>query len=117
MIDDSRVSSQHKSPSIVLLDNKCNRDEYKYFSTNESFIFALYKNMDEDIVSFVYNSSHAICDNIDRFPIFGNGFDLHFGSEKYKPAASRKGAYQFPIRSSSDIFEWDDWEVFLVSKA
>ena len=87
-----------------------------YISTDKSFIFALDKNIDKNIVSFVNNNSHAVFDYSLSFPGFGSGNDLYFGNEKYNPRA-QKGSYQVAIRSSSDAFEWADWEVFSVSKS
>ena len=68
--------------------------------------------MDGSIVSFVVDYSHAIYDADNLFPNFGSGDDLHFETK----SCAKQKAYQFPIRSSSDIFEWTDWEVFLISK-
>jgi len=88
-----------------------------FVSTNESFIFALDKNTDKNIVSFVNDYySCAIFDHVTTFPAFGSGVDLYFGGKHgFKPHA-RKAVYQLPIRLSSDCFEWADWEVFSVSK-
>ena len=87
-----------------------------YADTKESFIFALDKNVDNSIVSFCGNNGlNAISDFDYSFPGFGHGSnDLYFGG-KYMPLAM-KVTYQVAIRNSSDRFEWDDWEVFLVSK-
>jgi len=93
-------------------------DYGRYVGTKESFIFALDKNVDKCILSFVVDNSHAVYEHNDLFPAFGSGTDLFFGSSTKgwaKPYANKK-SYQFPIRSSTDRFEWDDWEVFLVSK-
>src|SRR6185369_4332726 len=90
-------------------------ESYGDVMTKESFIFALHKNMDRCILSFVVDSSCAICEHQNYFPIFGNGFDLFFGNKNGAKPYARKKAYQFPIRSSPDHFEWVDWEVFLVS--
>ena len=83
--------------------------------TKKSFIFALDKNMDMSIVSFVENSLQAIYDHPSFFPSFGNeAHDLYFGGlPQYAPIAL-KHAYQVPIRNSSDRFNWVDWEVFSV---
>ena len=72
--------------------------------------------MDQSIVSFVNDSSEAIDDRNNRFPDFGKGSDLCFGSnsENMRPRA-RKSTYQLPIRHSILNFEWADWEVFSVS--
>jgi len=88
----------------------------KYVSTQESFIFALDKNIDESIISFVYDSSCAIYHHKDNFPAFGGGIDLCFGNENFNPF-TKKQSYQFAIRPSAGRFEWADWEVFLVSKS
>jgi len=91
-------------------------DYGRYVGTKESFIFAQDKNVDRCILSFVVDNSHAVYERKDFFPFFGGGSDLFFGSDSgAKPYANKK-SYQFPIRSSSDYFEWADWEVFLVSK-
>ena len=91
-----------------------------YIRTDKSFIFALDKNIDKNIVSFVNNSSlsYAIADASSSFPWFGEGIDLCFGDENSNPYA-KKGSYQVAIRSSSDTdrFKWADWEMFSVSKS
>ena len=88
-----------------------------YAETNESFIFALDKNMDKSIVSFVDNSSKAIYDEYFRFPNFGES-DLCFGGgynfDRVRPHAKRV-TYQLSIRRTKDNFKWADWEVFSVS--
>ena len=71
--------------------------------------------MDKCIVSFVNDSSHAINDNMDYFPIFGYS-DLFFGNSPIKSYSGQR-VYQFPIRYLSDSLKWADWEVFLVSKS
>src|SRR6185312_5179623 len=86
-------------------------------STNENFIFSFDTNTDMGLVSFVCNSKRAIYDYKYCFPYFGS--DLYFGGDSTytywwgnynssKPYA-RKRFYQFPIRCSSDRFEWVDW--------
>ena len=88
----------------------------EYADTKESFIFALDKNIDKSIASFIgLDSSHAIYDTNSYYPAFGDGPDLFFGHDSCKPYAKQK-TYKPPIRNSSDRFEWVDWEVFLVSK-
>ena len=78
----------------------------------ESFIFALDKHRNENIVSFLVNSDNSsIYDSNGHFPYFGRGSDLSFGNQPY----ARKESYQVPLRDSSSEFEWVDWEVFLVS--
>ena len=86
--------------------------------TKESFIFALDRNLEKNIVSFVDDkmSSTAIIDDYYNYPIFGSGHDLYFGSSNTNYATAKKASYQIPIRNASASFKWDDWEVFLVSK-
>src|SRR6185312_4033108 len=84
-----------------------------YADTKESFIFALDKNMDKSIVSFVGNNSPgAIYDDNDYFPTFGSGHDLFFGVSYGNRPFSIKSTYQLSIRNFTDDFEWVDWEVF-----
>src|SRR6185312_14534440 len=66
-----------------------------YAATNESFIFALDKNINESIVSFASNITNAIYDDASYFPDFG-GCDLSFGDGNNAMCAI--DAYQVQLR-------------------